>query len=174
MKAASATHLYAIGLGSNRPHGRHGRPEAVLAAAVAALADHGTLIALSPLLPTAAVGPSRRRFANAAALIETMIAPEELLALLKSIERRFGRRPGLRWAARVIDLDILLWSGGRWRSRTLAIPHAALAGRRFVLDPLAAIARDWRVPGSPLRIRHLAARLTRRVPVHRGRPRSGP
>jgi 2-amino-4-hydroxy-6-hydroxymethyldihydropteridine diphosphokinase len=86
---------------------------------------------------------------------------------LKSIERDFGRRPGKRWGPRVLDLDIVLWSGGRVRTRGLTVPHPELARRSFVLLPLAAIAPNWRVDG-PLTARHLAYRLSRRPPVRRG------
>jgi 2-amino-4-hydroxy-6-hydroxymethyldihydropteridine diphosphokinase len=61
----------------------------------------------------------------------------------------------------VLDLDIVLWSGGRWRSRRLTIPHPQLSRRSFVLQPLAAIAPGWRV--GALSIRHLAHRLARRT-----------
>jgi 2-amino-4-hydroxy-6-hydroxymethyldihydropteridine diphosphokinase len=165
---------YALALGSNRRHGRHGAPARVLAAATAALEAAGvTVVARAPVLHTVALGPAGRGFANGALLIETDLAPEALLGEIKAIERAFGRRRGRRWGARVLDLDILLWSGGTWRSRGLAIPHPALAGRRFVLDPLRRIAPDWRVAGA-IAVRHLAARLTRARPTHRSGPRSGP
>ncbi len=152
------TYHYAIALGSNRPS-RFGIPAEAI---VAAIAEIGSVTARSTIHATPAVGPARRRFANAAALIETDLTPPALLAALKAIERKFGRRPGQRWGDRALDLDILLWSGGAIRSRTLTIPHIHLADRRFVLDPLAEIAPDWRLPGTPSRIRHLHARLTRR------------
>lgn len=162
-------HRYAIALGSNRRHGRHGDPARVIEAALAALGSETSVLARSPIVATPAMGPAGRRFANAAALIETRLEPPALLALLKRIERGFGRRRGRRWGARVLDLDIILWSEGRWRSRcpALAIPHPALAARDFVLVPLAAIAGDWRVEAGALRVRHLLARLT----VRRLRPR---
>lgn len=155
---------YAIALGSNRAHGHHGSPGAVIAAAIERLGIDARLLARSRTIETLALGPGGRCYANAAMLIETRLDPPALLAQLKAIERDFGRRPGRRWGPRVLDLDILLWSGGRWRTRTLVIPHRQLARRRFVLDPLAEIAPGWRLPASPLRVRHLAARLTRRVP----------
>lgn len=155
---------YAIGLGSNRGFGRWHDPRRLLAVALDRLAEEVRLVAASPIVATAALGPSRRRFANGAALIETPLDPPRLLALLKRIERAFGRRRGLRWGARPLDLDILLWSGGRWRSSTLAIPHRELVHRAFVLDPLTMIADDWRLPGSMMRVRHLKARLTRARP----------
>jgi 2-amino-4-hydroxy-6-hydroxymethyldihydropteridine diphosphokinase len=162
-------HLYAIGLGSNRCHGRHGRPEQVLAAAIRRLAP----LASSPIIRTAPLGPSSRRFANAAILIRTPLAPPHLLVQLKEIERAFGRRRGRRWGARVLDLDILLWSGGRWTGRGLGIPHAHLHRRRFALDPLVQIAPDWTIPGYGT-VRQCWARLTRPRPIHRSCRRSGP
>jgi 2-amino-4-hydroxy-6-hydroxymethyldihydropteridine diphosphokinase len=83
-----------------------------------------------------------------------------MLGQLKAMERAFGRRAGKRWGPRVLDLDIVLWSGGRFRSRRLAIPHPQLDKRSFVLQPLASIAPGWRVEG-PLTVRHLVHRLGR-------------
>jgi 2-amino-4-hydroxy-6-hydroxymethyldihydropteridine diphosphokinase len=62
----------------------------------------------------------------------------------------------------VLDLDLLLWSSGKYRSRRLTIPHPQIARRSFVLQPLAAIAPNWRV--GALSVVHLAARLARRAP----------
>lgn len=151
------TTSYAIALGSNRP-GRHGSPAREVAAALALLEP----VAVSPILHTAPLGPSIRRFANAAAIIETEEEPPALLARLKAIERSFGRRRGRRWGARVIDLDIILWSGGSWGGAGLTVPHIQFRERRFVLDPLAAIAPDWRDPITALSVRQLQARLRRR------------
>ena len=162
------TASYALGIGSNRRHGRHGVPEAVVAAAIAAIAAEGIAVrAASRIHRTAPLGPGGRRYANAAAIVASDLAPPALLARLKAIERRFGRRRGRRWGSRVIDLDILLWSGGRWRSRTLQVPHAQIARRRFVLDPLAQVAAGWHI-GGVTTVRHARARLVRRaaLPPH--------
>lgn len=157
-----ARHLYAIAIGSNRAHGRHGRPEGVVEAAIARIDQDFGLFDASPIILNPALGPAGRDFANAVALIESKLEPRAMLAALKAMERDFGRRPNRAWGPRVLDLDILLWSGGKYRSRTLTIPHRHLATRSFVLQPLAAIAPSWRV-GS-LTIRHLAARLAHRAP----------
>ncbi|MGP7794785.1 2-amino-4-hydroxy-6-hydroxymethyldihydropteridine diphosphokinase [Sphingomonas sp. CLY1604] len=149
--------IYAIGIGSNR-RGRHGGPADEVRAAMAALGD---VVAASPIIASAPLGPSIRRFANAAVLIASDAAPPDVLARLKRIEAAFGRRRGRRWGARVIDLDILLWSGGTWRTRRLVVPHAALAQRAFVLTPLAAIAPGWRVPRRGRTIRQLAHMVDR-------------
>jgi 2-amino-4-hydroxy-6-hydroxymethyldihydropteridine diphosphokinase len=157
------SHLYAIAIGSNRPHGRFGRPQQVVEAAIARLDEEFGLFDASPIVLNAAHGGAGRDFANAVALIESDLAPTDLLRRLKAIEREFGRRCGRRWGPRVLDLDIALWSGGRVRSRRLNIPHPQLAKRSFVLQPLAAIAPEWRVNGH-LTTRHLAHRLARRAP----------
>lgn len=155
---------YAIALGSNRRHHRHGDPVRVIAAATAAIAGLGDIRAVSPLFRTPALGPAGRSFANAALLIETDLTPDRMLDALKRIERGFGRRGGRRWGPRVIDLDIILWSGGAWASPGLTIPHPEFRRRHFVLDPLAAIAPAWRDPLSHHTIRQLRARLTARGP----------
>lgn len=164
--STSPEYLYAIALGSNRSHGRFGRPEMVLAAALAHLqAYEVALLAASPTRQSAPLGPSRRRYANAAVLISTTLTPPDLLILFKKTECAFGRRRGQRWGGRVLDLDIILWSGGLWQSPGLSIPHPHWRSRRFVTGPLMAIAGDWRDPLTGLRVRHIAARQSWPRPV---------
>jgi len=81
-------------------------------------------------------------FVNVAAGIETMLAPEALLAALKVIERKLGRRETVRWGPRVIDIDILFYGDKIVSLQGLDIPHPEMEGRRFVLEPLAEIAGD--------------------------------
>ena len=156
------SHLYAIAVGSNRPHGRYGRPAQVVEAAIAKLDVEFGLFDASPIVLNPAIGAAGRDFANAVALVESKLEPPDMLRQIKALERDFGRRPGRHWAARVLDLDIALWSGGRFKSHELGIPHYGLESRPFVLQPLAAIAPGWRVRG-PLTVRHLAYRLARRA-----------
>jgi 2-amino-4-hydroxy-6-hydroxymethyldihydropteridine diphosphokinase len=153
---------YVIALGSNRRHGRHGAPGRVISAALAEL--HLPVIARSRVIQTSPVGPSQRRYSNAAAIIATDLSPPALLARLKAVERTFGRRPGQRWGSRAIDLDIILWTGGIWAGEGLSIPHPAFRDRAFVLTPLTEIAPCWQDPLSRLMIRHLKARLDRKRP----------
>ena len=131
------------------------------------LSAFGTVTARSPVIATPAMGAAQRRFANAALVLESDLDPPSLLAALTRTERAFGRRPGQRWGDRVLDCDIVLWSGGAWRTKTLAIPHPAFAQRRFVLDPACAIAPDWRTPPDGLSLAHYQARLTRPRPLPR-------
>ena len=154
---------YAIALGSNR-RSRHGAPAATLRAALAAI---GGVRAMSAIRSTPALGPAGRSFANAVAIVESDLAPDDLLAKLKGIERDFGRRPGRRWGARVLDLDIILWSGGAWDGPGPTVPHPAFRERRFVLQPLAEVAPGWRDPVGGATMRQLLARLTAPRPIPR-------
>ena len=126
------------------------------------LAALGTVTARSAILASAPMGAAQRRFANAAAVLESEYDPPALLAALKRMEREFGRRRGRRWGDRVLDLDIVLWSGGRWRSEGLTIPHPEFRRRTFVLAPASAIAPGWRDPVSGLTLAQIKARLTHR------------
>lgn len=162
-----AKHRYLIALGSNLRHPHHGPPRRVLAAALEAL-DHGKfeVLASSRVIESAPLGPSRRRYANAVAVVKSKRNPLEVLHKLHKIEHRFGRRRfGQAWGSRVLDLDIVLWNGGPYvesdAAGDLVIPHPAFRERDFVLRPAAQIAGDWRDPLSGLTIRQLRARLTK-------------
>jgi 2-amino-4-hydroxy-6-hydroxymethyldihydropteridine diphosphokinase len=158
-----ATTSYAIALGSNR-RSRHGSPAATLRATLAAI---GGVKTVSTIRNTPALGPAGRSFANAVAIVESRLAPDALLAELKAIERAFGRRPGRRWGPRVLDLDIILWSGGAWGGPGPIVPHPAFRERAFVLRPLAEIAPSWRDPIGGATMRQLLARLTAPRPIPR-------
>ena len=151
---------YAIALGSNR-RSRYGSP----AATVRAAADALDVERLSTIHLTPALGPAGRGFANAAAVLTRGYEPPELLDQLKEVEADFGRRGGRRWGPRVLDLDIILWSGGAWEQPGLLVPHPEFRARRFVLDPLAEIVPDWRDPVTGATIRQLLHRSRTARPV---------
>jgi 2-amino-4-hydroxy-6-hydroxymethyldihydropteridine diphosphokinase len=83
-------------------------------------------------------------FLNAAALVSTSLTPVGLLAELRRIEASLGRVRNERWAARSLDLDVLLYDGVMHQTPELEIPHPRMAFRRFVLEPAAEIA-SWMV-----------------------------
>jgi 2-amino-4-hydroxy-6-hydroxymethyldihydropteridine diphosphokinase len=89
------------------------------------------------------------RFLNAAAEIDTVLSPHELLDVLLAIERRLGRvRDGSRWRPRTIDLDLLLYGNDVVDEPGLRVPHPRLQERRFVLEPLAELDPELTVPGA--------------------------
>jgi 2-amino-4-hydroxy-6-hydroxymethyldihydropteridine diphosphokinase len=172
----ATSHRYLVALGSNRRHHRFGRPRDVLTAALERLEREGiSVVEAAPVMFSKPVGPSLRRYANSAALVETVLEPPALLALLKRVERAFGRRPrGQRWASRVLDLDVVLWGGGCFSAPDLTIPHPLFRERPFVLAPAAAIASGWRDPVTGLSVRQINARLTSPRAVRRAAAWSGP
>lgn len=167
----SGEHLYILALGSNRPLSARLPPPAILHAAIAALeADGHHVRAVAPFVNTAPLGPSSRRYTNSALLIASSLKPDALLLALHAIEDRFGRRRARRWGARTLDIDIILWSGGRWHTRDLQIPHSAFRIRDFVLKPLMAVEPAWRDPVTGLRPAHLLAhhKKSRHLPIASG------
>ena len=169
MVKTSTLHSYALALGSNRPLSGKRKPKAILREAVEHLRSIGRLLAIGPILTTAPIGPSLREYANSALLIESRLSPTDMLLALQAIEADLGRRRHRRWGARTLDIDIILWSGGRWSTRDLRIPHPAFRTRDFVLSPLSGVAPNWSDPLSGLSVRHLHARMRKAAPLRRPR-----
>ncbi|HXG59147.1 MAG TPA: 2-amino-4-hydroxy-6-hydroxymethyldihydropteridine diphosphokinase, partial [Thermoanaerobaculia bacterium] len=92
------------------------------------------------------------RFLNMVVAGYTRLPPEELLERLLEVERRLGRRRGVRNAPRVIDIDLILHSAHLLRTRRLELPHARYLEREFVRAPLRELQLRWRDPrtGVPL------------------------
>ena len=79
-------------------------------------------------------------FLNSVAEVATTLEPERLLDVCKAVEYRMGRRPGIRWGPRLIDVDILLYGNLVVQLPHLEIPHPRLHLRAFALVPLAELA----------------------------------
>jgi 2-amino-4-hydroxy-6-hydroxymethyldihydropteridine diphosphokinase len=146
-----------VGIGGNV-----GEPERHVAAALAAL--HGLprtrLAAGSRLYRTQPWGRvDQSDFVNAAAWIQTGLAPRELLDELLAIERAHGRVRGEtpRWGPRTLDLDLLMHGDAVSDDPALTLPHPHLHERAFVLVPLAEIAPHLVVPGRGAVVDLLAA-----------------
>jgi 2-amino-4-hydroxy-6-hydroxymethyldihydropteridine diphosphokinase len=165
MNRVGVAQHYLIALGSNQPHHRFGCPRKVLVEALKQLDRKGLhLEAASAIAASVPLGPSCRRYANGAAVVRSRLDPLELLERLQHTERKFGRRrSGQAWGARVLDLDIVLWSGGAFAAPGLIVPHPQFRTRSFVLQPASAIAPDWSDPISGLSLRQLNFRLTKRL-----------
>jgi 2-amino-4-hydroxy-6-hydroxymethyldihydropteridine diphosphokinase len=121
------------------------------------------VLEVSPTFRTQPVGQwAGSEFLNAAARIDTVLEPLALLDILQSLERATGPRTGPRWGPRGLDLDLIFYGDRTIDESRLQIPHPACWYRRFVLDPLAAIAADFRHPTKDRTIAELQARLLRR------------
>jgi 2-amino-4-hydroxy-6-hydroxymethyldihydropteridine diphosphokinase len=137
----------AIGIGSNV-----GDPRANVLAGISALAQCGAIARVSRLYATKPWGGiDQPHFCNAAVLLDTDLAPGELLRRLKDLEARFGREASERWGPRVIDFDILSYGEESIDEPGLTVPHARLYERAFALVPLAEIDERYRtaVAGLP-------------------------
>jgi 2-amino-4-hydroxy-6-hydroxymethyldihydropteridine diphosphokinase len=105
------------------------------------------VVARGPVVETPALLPPGERFGqppylNSALELASSLSPGAVLEALLAVEAEMGRRRSTRWAPRVIDLDLLLVGGLRLQVPGLTLPHPGLATRRFVLEPLAALAPD--------------------------------
>jgi 2-amino-4-hydroxy-6-hydroxymethyldihydropteridine diphosphokinase len=115
---------------------------------------------VAPFCRTAAVSSiPQPDYLNTAAVGATALPPDAVLALAKALERAAGRRPGPRFGPRPLDVDLLLWGDLVLPHPELTLPHPRLRERRFVLEPLAAIAPDWRVPPDGRTVAELLAEL---------------
>jgi 2-amino-4-hydroxy-6-hydroxymethyldihydropteridine diphosphokinase len=110
--------------------------------------SHLRVVEHSAFYATAPVGgPSGQgEFLNGAAIVETKLKSQELLAELQRIEQALGRQRHERWDARTIDLDLLLYGNQRLRTPELTVPHPRMSFRPFVLVPACEIAGDWKHP----------------------------
>jgi 2-amino-4-hydroxy-6-hydroxymethyldihydropteridine diphosphokinase len=132
-----------VGLGSNLENPRH---QVETALAELAALENTSLLAQSRLYRSRAVGPEQPDYINAVALLETQLAPLELLDQLQQLEQAHGRVRLEHWGPRTLDLDILLVGNEQIDSERLSVPHPYLTQRNFVLYPLADIAPELVLP----------------------------
>jgi len=133
----------AIALGSNL-----GDREDYLRSALDALTPSLDRLRISTFHDTAPVGVGPQpTFLNAAAVGETSISARALLDTLLAVERDLGRERPFPGAPRTLDLDLILYGDAIIdEAPSLIVPHPRFRERRFVLEPLAEIAPDWRDP----------------------------
>lgn len=127
-----------IALGSNLDD-----PAVQLRRAVKHLGElpHCRITAISSAYASAAIGPGEQPdYLNAVLAVDTGLTAVQLLAATQAIENQQGRVRDQHWAARTLDLDILLYGQATTAERQLQIPHPRMAQRNFVLYPLAEIA----------------------------------
>jgi 2-amino-4-hydroxy-6-hydroxymethyldihydropteridine diphosphokinase len=129
------------------------RAHTIRAAAADIDALPGTsVIVLSSLVESAAVKPDgvdldAPEYLNAVALVETILAPHDLLAALNVIEQAHGRTRDTRWGDRTLDLDIITYDILEINDNRLTLPHPRAAERSFVLAPWLEVDPDAAIPG---------------------------
>ena len=116
-------------------------------------------LAVAPMYETSPVGVAddQPAYLNTVACVWTSLDANDLLDACLQIESDLGRVRTTRWAARVIDIDLLLMGDQIIESDRLVVPHPRMQERRFVLEPLSVIAPDVVHPVLHRTIRDLAA-----------------
>lgn len=163
-----------VGLGANLPSARFGPPRETLMAALRRMDSAGIrLVRRSRFYRTAPVPASDQPwYVNAVAVVETALAPAPLLERLLAIEAEFGRIRTFANAPRVLDLDLLAYGDTVTGPGDVPeVPHPRLAGRAFVLLPLAEVAPQWRHPATGTSVADLVAALP---PDQRAEPEEDP
>lgn len=123
---------------------------ATIERALALLREHGQIGSLvhSAWRETAAIGgpADQPAYLNGAIAFSTGLSPTQVLAELQAIEQRLGRDRQVRWGARTIDLDLLLYDDVVLTNPALILPHPRMAFRKFVIEPAADVAPEMRHP----------------------------
>ncbi len=143
--ASGAVQAY-VGMGSNLDD-----PEGQLRRALFELAEipDTRLIRSSGFYISPPMGPpDQPQYVNAVVELETRLPPALLLDELQRIEHAHGRVRTVRWGARTLDLDLLLFGNQIIDTPRLQVPHPGLAKRNFVLYPLQELAVDMEIPGN--------------------------
>jgi 2-amino-4-hydroxy-6-hydroxymethyldihydropteridine diphosphokinase len=134
-----------LGLGANL-----GDRAAALQAAVDALAAVVRVVAVSAIYETAPVGgPEQPSYYNAVVVVDTELAPADLLDLGHRIEAAAGRVRLERWGPRTLDVDVLAYADVRTDDPdlSLSLPHPRAHERAFVLLPWLDVDPAARIPG---------------------------
>ena len=108
----------------------------------------GTELRTSRLFETPPIGGpgGQDPFLNAVAAFDTHASAREVLSLLQTLELELGRQRHQRWAARSIDLDVVLHGELVGGGTGLIVPHPRYTARQFVLKPACDVAAHYRDP----------------------------
>lgn len=134
-----------VALGSNLDD-----PDGQLRRAIFELAElpESKLLACSSFFVSRPLGTSiQPDYINAVVKIETRLSAEALLMELQNIEDAHGRKRTIRWGARTLDLDLLLYGDNIISTDSLQVPHPEMQKRNFVLYPLLELVQDVEIPG---------------------------
>ncbi|MDF1803801.1 2-amino-4-hydroxy-6-hydroxymethyldihydropteridine diphosphokinase [Thalassovita sp.] len=170
-----------LALGSNQTF-ENVAPAELLGMALESLALKGVIVLRqsrffhTPCFPVGA-GPD---YVNAVVVVQTDLAPTDLLTVLHQVEAGLGRERNRRWAARTVDIDLVAY-GQRvlpdvagfelWHNlpperqqqdapKELILPHPRMHERAFVLVPMMDVAPDWHHPVLGQSVRQFCAALS--------------
>lgn len=134
-----------IGIGTNLGDRLLNINEAVRALS---LLPRTKVTAASHIYETEPVGLAQQpKFLNADVLVETEMSPMALLGACLGIEAAFGRVRTVKNGPRILDLDLLIFSGIKNESFELTLPHPGILHRAFVMVPLLDLYPSGRAPG---------------------------
>ena len=134
-----------IGLGSNLDD-----PQSQLKKAIIAMemVPSTSVVKTSSFYRSKPVGPQDQPdYINAVVELDTELSAPVLLDYLQAIENEQGRERKIKWGARTLDLDILLFGDEIINDDSLQVPHVEMHNRGFVLLPLNEISPDCVIPG---------------------------
>lgn len=118
-----------------------------LQGALDALAERVDVIAISGIFETSPVGgPEQDDFLNAVIIVETTLAPHELLELCQQVEADRDRVREVRWGPRTLDVDIIAMDGTVLDDSALTLPHPRAHERAFVCVPWLDVDADAALP----------------------------
>ena len=137
-----------LGLGSNL-----GKKGANLCQALSYIHDFCDIQSVSPIYKTESLlKDDQSAYFNLCVSVQTDMQPDELLRIIKHIEKRMGRENTGKWYTRVIDIDIIDYNNNLYESETLVVPHPQMMDRSFVLYPILDINPNYKHPVSCLSI----------------------
>ena len=151
----------ALGLGSNLGDRKDNLDEAVRRLEQS---EGVILVARSSDYETPPWGPvPQDDYLNICIVVDTTLAPHDLLGRCLEIETELGRVRDVRWGPRTIDIDVLIYGSEKIEDNTLELPHPRMGDRAFVLIPLAEI---W--PDAPIGKNRTAAEALESCPDQNG------
>ena len=99
----------------------------------------GSIVKISSIYETPAMGFEGEFFLNCAVWVQTDLKPAKILKKILKIEKTMGRKRNASktYASRPIDIDIIFIDDLVFNSEKLCVPHPEMEKRKFVLQPLA-------------------------------------
>lgn len=127
-----------IGIGSNI------EPKKNLKTVILLLQEKFDCIIFSPVYKTSAVGFQGDDFLNMVAVIETEHMPDQILEILREIEKGMGhcRKTTSGYCSRIIDLDLLLFGEDSYSMNGIDLPRPGMTDFAYILKPLQDLVPD--------------------------------